>query len=413
MSNVRYQNVLVVLTLHVVFTLSLAKDFTVFTTIFYRLTRKNHQENTTKMAEVKPTENVIDEPEAKKVKLDEVDGAKVSVVEPTDESATPVTDKLEQDIIDQIEYYFGDANLFRDKFLQAETAKNEGWVPVSVLTTFKRLASLSTDVAAIVNALDKSDSGLLEISEDRQSIRRHPERPLPEKNEETRKEIQSRTAYVKGFPKELEMPDFIEFFKDYPKVSHVVIRKYLDKPTKTYKSKGSVFVTFSTRDQCAAFLSQDIKHKDTELITKWQSDYYAGKKTERQEQKKEKNAKLEPEIELPKGAVLFITEIKPDTTRDAIKEKIVSLEANVAFVEYTNGEAQAYVRLANENGAKDLVAKLTDGKLQLGEHESPVSVLDGEEEEQYLADCVEKMKLRRKAGNRNNKFGNRKRKADN
>lgn len=365
------------------------------------------------MAEVKPTENVIDEPETKKAKLDDVDGGKVSVVEPTDESATSITDKREQDIIDQIEYYFGDANLFRDKFLQAETAKNEGWVPITTLTTFKRLASLSTDVNVIVNALDKSDSGLLEISEDRQSIRRHPERPLPEKNEETRKEIQSRTAYVKGFPKELEMPDFIEFFKEYPKVSHVVIRKYLDKPTKTYKSKGSVFVTFNTRDQCAAFLTQDIKHKDTELITKWQSDYYAGKKTERQEQKKEKNAKLEPEIELPKGAVLLITDVKPDTTRDAIKQKIVSLEGNVAFVEYTNGEEKAYVRLANENGAKDLLAKLTDGKLQLGEHESPVSVLDGEDEEKYLADCVEKMKLRRKAGNRNNKFGNRKRKSDN
>ncbi|XP_055310041.1 la protein homolog [Sitodiplosis mosellana] len=364
------------------------------------------------MAEVKPIDNVVEEPEAKKAKLD-AEEEEVKVAEPAEESTAVKTEKLEQDIIDQVEYYFGDANLFRDKFLQAETAKNEGWVPITTLTTFKRLASLSTDVKVIVDALDKSDSGLLEISEDRQSIRRHPERPLPEKNEETRKEIQSRTAYVKGFPKELEMPDFIEFFKDYPKVSHVVIRKYLDKPTKTYKSKGSVFVTFSTRDQCAAFLTQDIKHKDTDLITKWQSDYYAGKKTERQEQKKEKNAKLEPEIELAKGAVLLITEIKPDTTRDVIKGKIESLEGDVAFVEFKTGEERAYVRLSNENGAKDLLAKLDGGKLKLGENESPVSVLEGEDEEKYLADCVEKMKLRRKAGNRNNKFGSRKRKADN
>lgn len=363
------------------------------------------------MATVKRTDDVVDEqPAEKKQKLD-VEEEEVSVPEPTEEVA-PKTTKLEQDIIDQVEYYFGDPNLFRDKFLQAEITKNDGWVAVSTLTTFKRLASLSTDVNEIVDALDKSDSGLLEINEDRQSIRRHPERPLPEKNEETRKEIISRTAYVKGFPRELEMPDFIEFFKEYPKVSHVVIRKYLDKPTKTYKSKGSVFVTFSTRDQCAAFLTQDVKYKETELITKWQSDYYAGKKTERQEKQKEKNAKLEPEIELPKGAVLFVTDIKSDITRPVLKEKIEGLGGEVAFVDFHDGDERAYIRLSNENGAKDVVAKLDDGKLKLGENESAVSVLDGDDEEKYLTDCIEKMKLRRKAGNKNHRFS-RKRPAQN
>lgn len=357
------------------------------------------------------SEEVIEQPEDKKPKLEEEE-AEVTVPEPFDEPAKDIK-KLEQDIIDQIEYYFSDANLFRDKFLQAETGKNEGWVQITTLTTFKRLASLSTDVKVIVDALDKSDSGLLEINEDRQSIRRHPERPLPEKNEETRKEIMSRTAYVKGFPKELEMQDFIEFFKEYPKVSHVVIRNYLDKPTKTFKSKGSVFVTFTTRDQCAAFLTQDVKHNDIELITKWQSDYYAGKKTERQEKKNEKNAKLDPEIELPKGAVLLIKGFKSDaTTRQSIKEKIEELDGDVAFVECREGEEQAYVRFNNENGAKDLLTKLEDGKLQVGELETTASVLDGEEEEKYLSDCVEKMKMRRRTGNNKNRF-NRKRPAQN
>lgn len=369
------------------------------------------------MATIETSDTVIVEPAEKKAKLDaEVE---VSVAEPVestkaaaDESAANIT-KLEQDIIDQIEYYFGDANLFRDKFLQAEITKDEGWVPVSTLTTFKRLASLSTDVKVIIDALDKSDSGLLEINENRDSVRRHPERPLPEKNEETRKEIQSRTAYVKGFPKELDMPDLIEYFKEYPKVSHVVIRKYLDKPTKTYKSKGSVFVTFSTRDQCAAFLTQDVKYKDTELITKWQSDYYAGKKTERQEKQKEKNAKLEPEIELPKGAVLFVTDIKPDTTRQTIKETIEALGAEVAFVDFHDGDERAYVRLGKENAAKEVLAKLEDGKLKLGENESPVSLVEGEDEEKYLGDCIEKIKLRRKAGNKNNRYNSRKRQHQN
>lgn len=366
------------------------------------------------MATINPADEVADQPEAKKQKLevpDEVAKENVSEGNGTSESAsTPEPSKLEQNIINQVEYYFGDSNLFRDKFLQEEITKNEGWISLTTLITFKRLAALSTDLKVIVDALDKSDTGLLEISEDRQNIRRHPERPLPEKNEETRKEIISRTAYVKGFPKELEMPDIIDFFKEYPKVSHVMIRKYLDKPTKTCKSKGSVFATFSTREQCAAFLSQDVKYKDGELITKWQSDYYADKKTERQEKQKEKNARLEPEIELAKGTVLLITDIKSEAvTRMLIRETFEALESEVAFVDFVNGDEKAYVRFAKENSGKDVFTKLENGKIKFGEEEAAVSVLEGEDEDKYLGECIEKIKIRRQASNNNRKKFNKKR----
>lgn len=365
------------------------------------------------MATVNPVEEIVDdqpavkktkldaaddEPTAKKQKLDTED--EVAVVESATDDAS--ISKLEKDIIEQVEYYFSDSNLFRDNFLLGEFKKNDGWVNLSTLITFKRLAALTTDLKVIVDALDKSDNGLIEINENRESIRRHPERPLPEKNEETRKELISRTAYVKGFPLDLELSTIIEYFKDFPKVSHVVIRKYLDKPTKSYKSKGSVFATFSTKDQCAAFLSQDVKYQEKELIKKWQSDYYAGKKIEQSEKKKEKAARQEPAITLPKGAVLFITEIKGDVTREIIKEKIEALDGDVAFVDFTKGDERAYVRLSKENGAKDIIGKLENGKIELAENESAITTIDGDEEEKYLADCVEKMKLRRRGGNKSN-----------
>lgn len=166
--------------------------------------------------------------------------------------------QLETDIIRQIEYYFGDSNLQRDKFLLGQISKDEeGWVPFSVLLKFKRLAALSTDVDVIVNALVKSDEGLIEISDDKTKIRRHPERPIPKYNEEIRKEISSRTAYVKGFPLQSDMSELIDFFKPYEKVLNIYMRKYLDKPTKTYKFKGSVFVTFATKEQCENFINKD------------------------------------------------------------------------------------------------------------------------------------------------------------
>lgn len=171
----------------------------------------------------------------------------------TEENGTDV----EKKIIQQVEYYFGDANLNRDKFLLEQIGKDEeGWVPISVLLTFKRLAALSTDSNVIVDALMKSDSGLLEISEDKLKIRRHPERPIPEHNEERRKEIMSRTAYVKGFPLDSDIDTLLKYFADFEKVTHVNMRKYLDKPSKTYKFKGSVFVTFETKEQAEKFIEK-------------------------------------------------------------------------------------------------------------------------------------------------------------
>ena len=42
-------------------------------------------------------------------------------------------------VIRQVEYYFGDSNMQRDKFLQDEVAKDaEGWVPLTTMLKVKR-----------------------------------------------------------------------------------------------------------------------------------------------------------------------------------------------------------------------------------------------------------------------------------
>lgn len=224
--------------------------------------------------------------------------SKSDTEEKKDEKSSPkkeqVNDEeLQNKIIKQIEYYFGDSNLSRDKFLQEQISKDDGWVPLSVLLTFNRLSKLSEDPKFIVDSLDKSDEGLIEIHESREKIRRHPERPLPEQNEEHRKEIISRTAYVKGFPpKETEMSDLIDFFNPYEKVVHICMRKYHDKQTKQYLFKGSVFVTFSKKEECQEFLKKDkIEYNGTELIRKWQEEYIEEKKNEKtaRESKRNKN----------------------------------------------------------------------------------------------------------------------------
>lgn len=73
--------------------------------------------------------------------------------------------------------------------------------------------------------------------------------PLPEMNEERRKDIQGRTVYVKGFPKDAELDDLIKFFKEHGEVDNLIMRRYLEKQTKTRKFKGSVFAMFKDKEQ--------------------------------------------------------------------------------------------------------------------------------------------------------------------
>ena len=47
-------------------------------------------------------------------------------------------------------------------------------------------------------ALKKSETGLMEVSEENEKIRRSPSNPLPENTEEAKKALEARTAYAKG-----------------------------------------------------------------------------------------------------------------------------------------------------------------------------------------------------------------------
>lgn len=105
-----------------------------------------------------------------------------------------MTSQLEEKIIRQIEYYFGDINLPKDKFLQEKIKEDDGWVTLETLLTFNRLATLSKDPEVIANAVEKSENNIVEVSEDKKKVRRHPENPVPELDDERRKQLMDRTG---------------------------------------------------------------------------------------------------------------------------------------------------------------------------------------------------------------------------
>ena len=96
-------------------------------------------------------------------------------------------------LIEQCAFYFGDANLRKDKFLRAYAGtKGTSPVPVAILATFNRVKQLtSDDKKKLVDAL-RAVPGL-QVADDGESVSRS--RPLPETDDS-----QLRTVYAESLP---------------------------------------------------------------------------------------------------------------------------------------------------------------------------------------------------------------------
>jgi len=224
----------------------------------------------------------------------ETNGQSATVTKSGDENPAKQNlsaEELEPKIVRQIEHYFGDYNLPRDKFLKETIKADDGWVPMETMLNFQRLAALSTDAKIIMAALKKGGSGLMEVDEDNQKIRRCPTVPLPEWNDARREELMNSTVYVKGFDKDATFEDLLTFFMRFPGVLNVVYRKYKDLLDPECKEgfKGSVFVVFKDKESAQKFMSlEPLKSIDgnVELERKWKKEYDEEKNREYFEKKR-------------------------------------------------------------------------------------------------------------------------------
>ena len=99
------------------------------------------------------------------------------------------------EILKQVEFYFSDANLPRDKFLWTLTQsdpKKQGWVPIQQIASFKRMQRFRP-IEIIASALRQSKE-LLEVNEEGTAVRRRTQLVRP--TEGTFKDMNTRTLHV-------------------------------------------------------------------------------------------------------------------------------------------------------------------------------------------------------------------------
>lgn len=327
-----------------------------------------------------------------------------------------MANELSEKIIKQIEYYFGDINLSKDKFLQEETQKDSGWVPLETMIKFNRLKQLTTDFKVIVDALKQSTSDLLEINEENLKIRRA--RPLPENLSEFETNLKQNTIYVKGFPSEMSLDDLYTFFEEHGKVLQIYMRRF----PATKQFKGSVFVTFETNEQMKKFMEmEEVKHNDQVLFKELQEDYLKRKAPQlekikenkaKKEQLKEEKIKQQQEAEeaylkrqkIP-GAILHVKNIPLDSSRESLKE-VFDNYAKVKYSDFSKGQTEGFLRFSEENKAKEIFETVKE--LKMNDQVLELRVVEGEEEENYWKQIIQRLSEKKNKsfkGNRRAKNG--------
>ncbi|KAJ8943041.1 hypothetical protein NQ318_022585 [Aromia moschata] len=102
--------------------------------------------------------------------------------EVTEPPFTPPSDELADKIVQQVEFYFSDANITKDAFLLKHVKRNkEGYVSLKLISSFKRVKHLTKDWRVVAHALSRSTK--LEINEAGTKLRRLE--PLPQYDETT------------------------------------------------------------------------------------------------------------------------------------------------------------------------------------------------------------------------------------
>merc|ERR1711935_983803 len=275
----------------------------------------------------------------------------------TDQNDSKMTNTDAKKVIRQVEYYFGDSNMQRDKFLQDEVAKDaEGWVPLTTMLKFKRLGDLVNGEAnSIVASLKASKSDLVEIASDELKIRRNPELKVPAFDDNYKRQQKARTCYVKGFGVDETLDVLQDYFDSYGLESVFMRRVPLSK-----QFKGSVFVTFKTQQNCDDFMNEaETKYKEEVLNKMTKAAYYESKKDEQKPGRKNKKEPRHGDDTNDEGALERIVKFSGVTDDTVGREEVLAKMGDnpvailgaekVEFIALDGDEAQNAFRLLKDD----------------------------------------------------------------
>lgn len=301
-------------------------------------------------------------------------------------------------ILKQVEFYFSDANLPRDRFLQEKIKENDGWIQLSLLTSFSRLKALSEDLEVIAAAIEQSEE-LLELNEERTAVRRKTE-----VSTESKDNLQT-SVYVKGFALTATLDEIEAFIGSVwdGKVQAIRMRRH----PKTKEFKGSVFVELESAEEAErlAAMTLSLPEATEPLVLLVKAKYFEQKNAERTGKTGKKAEVAEKEarpFEYTKGCLLYVEAVPEGVTFEQIKEALNAVRP-VAFADIVDKEKSVAAIRFKE--AMPEGEELPEGvaTFKVGEHELTSRRATEEEEKTYYEDFLSRLRAKasqRKGGNR-------------
>ena len=352
----------------------------------------------------------------------------------------------------QIEFYFSDSNLYRDSFLREQIGQaQDGFIDIRLLCIFNRMRQLlqgnsfkpnqgpnapdqveDSMVQRVVAAV--KDSSVVQVSPDGKSIKRLA--PMSKDPSELAADIDDRSLLVSPFRFDIKLEELTGFFESViGDVNAVRMRRHVS--SKDFR--GSVFVEFTTKEKAEKVLEESngengfifdgarlkmepklefVKRKQEERHAKKNSPHNPAAKTENggniskpaeitvdDKEIEEFNMSSGSCVKFDFGSVEF----KDPVTFGLVKDSFGGKGSGLKFVDYEQGETTGYARFETPLDAKTIVEQSENGKRMLAGYEATLTVLQGDDEREYIKKVIA---IRKKAASQrqpdNSKFKKRK-----
>ncbi|KAH6760617.1 hypothetical protein C2S51_017566 [Perilla frutescens var. frutescens] len=243
----------------------------------------------------------------------------------------PLDDETAKKVIRQVEFYFSDSNLPRDKFMMKTISENDdGMVSLALICSFSRMRGhlglgdakpedVSEDtIQAVAETLKTST--FLKVSEDGEKVGRVTELAKPE---EVIKQSDDRTIAAAPLEYDVNLEHVESFFSKYAKVNSVRLPRHV---ADNRLFCGTALIEFSSAEDATNVLKQTLNYSGVELELKPKKEFDAERVKQEEEVVKSRpqvgsNCKEKTNVEpdYPKGLIVAFT-LKSLFDEDSIKQ---------------------------------------------------------------------------------------------
>ena len=191
----------------------------------------------------------------------------------------PWDGKVDPQMFKQLEFYFSDSNLPKDKFLLKQTKDNEGgWVPLKLIASFKKMREYGATDESLAAAARTSE--FLAVDEAGEKVKRTTDLPDTDVTLE-------RSISAKGFPIETTLQEAEAYFAPMGKILSV---RFMKLPGDKKEGKGptftgTVFAEFSTKAEAEEVMGKVLTYKDVKLELDTKAAFLAALNKERNDRK--------------------------------------------------------------------------------------------------------------------------------